>query len=347
MPSFLLLMTLPSLADAEFEFNFMPVQNPGSSDFPRGGYLNTGNAISCPDTANPDCSNGELISTDPTDFFYERVDGYWHIVIGNPDDGFAQEMYTPVTSLFSSSSGGHEAILFRFSGNLEQWSGNGWDPLEFNNKTYGPDEVSFSGNGTGDPTKVMVRQVLGFGVLATTGNSAIEEWTCYTGFFCQEFLKSKEGFKPKISQTYSDAEITSDFQLDMSNVDYSDKVTVTPMINILNITVSNFPENAAFVNASEPGSFDMATDSQDSVVTAGQYIYTPGVGWYNDNDGDNFYAYGEGSYEYVDGVSDFHMGILWSEFYDTEQNPEGSYHSNEARCADLDIPVCDNPATYY
>lgn len=343
---FSLLLVLPLTAYAEFEFNFMPVQNPSSSDFPQGGYLNTGNPFACPDAGNPDCSNGELASTDPTEFYYERVDGYWHIIIGNPDEGFAQEMYTPVTSLFSSSSGGHEAILFRYNGNLEQWSGNGWDPLEFNQKTYGPEEVSFSGNGTGDPRKVMIRQVLGFGTLATTG-AAVEEWSCYSGTFCQEFLKAKEGFKPIISQTYSNAEIISNFQLDMSSVSYSDKDTPASMINTLTVLDPDFPQNASFVNAPNSNHFDMSTDSQDSVVTAGQYTYAPGTGWHNDNDGDMFYAYGEGTYTYGDEANDFHMGILWSNFYDIGQNPEGSYHSNEARCADLIIPVCDNPATYY
>lgn len=342
-----ILLCLPLQTYAAFQLNFAPVQNPGSSDFPQGGYLNTGNPFDCPNVNNPDCANGEQMSTDPSLFFYERVDGYWHIIIGDPDQGFAQEMYTPVAGLFVSNSGGHEAILFRFSGNLEQWSGNGWDPLEFNQKTYGPEEVSFSGNGTGNPTKVVIRQVLGEGTLETTGVADIEQWNCDSGGFCQEFLKAKEGFKPLISQTYSDADITTNFQLDMSDISYTDILTPTPMINTLVITAPGIPAHPSFVNAPNPNSFDMNTDSQDSVVSAGRYIYTVGSGWHNDGDGDMFYAFGEGTYEYVDGVSDFHMDTDWSAFYDATQNPAGSYHSNEARCANLSIIVCDNPAVPY
>lgn len=329
---------------AQFELNFIPVQNPTTiSDFPKGGYDNTGNAFSCPDVGNTDCFNGTEASTDPTVFYYERVDGYWHLIVGDPEQGFAQEVYTPIVGLFHSNTGGREPIFFTLNGNLEEWSGNGWDPLELNNDVYGPENSSFSGNGTGDPTKVIMRQVLGFGTLGNTGVTAVEAWTCNSSEFCQEFLKSQEGFKPIITQEYSDAEISIDFSLDMSAISYSDMTTQATMVNTISLVAPGIPDNALFVNAPSATHFDMATDSQDSVVTAGRYIYTPGSGWHDDGDGDVFRAFGSGTYEYVEGISDFQLSTDWASFYDATQNPEGSYQSNQARCENLTIAACTNP----
>ncbi len=335
------------MVDAAFELNFLPVQNPVSgADFLKGGYSNTGNPLLCPDAANPDCLIGTEAVNDPTPFYYERVDGYWHIVIGDPSQGFAQETYTPIVGLFHSDSGGHEPVFFTLNGNLEQWSGNGWDPLEFNNKTFGPDNTRYAGNGTGNPTQVVVRQVLGEGSLASTG-SPIEVWNCAGGAFCQEFLKSEMGFKPIITQTYDDGIVSMNFSLDMSFISYTDMSTPGIMTNIIAVNDPGMPTNDPNIIAPSPTYFDMAVDSQDSVVTGGRYVYTQGLGWYDDGDGDYYRAYGSGSYEYAEGVSNFHEEIEWSSYFDASQNPAGVYPGNESRCAALNMTACNNSPVLY
>ncbi len=159
-----------------FDLNFEPV--PGA-DFLVGGYNTTGNPIICPDSTNQDCliggsvvnalGGGEAGETDPNTTFFinERIGDYWHLVVGDPAQGFVQEVYTSINGYYLSNSGGKEPIFFRLTGNLEQQSGNGWDPLEFNQSTFGPENTDFSGSGTGDPTKVMIRQLLGNGPLST------------------------------------------------------------------------------------------------------------------------------------------------------------------------------------
>ncbi len=329
---------------AAFDLNFMPVQNPTTiSDFVKGGYQNTGNAFSCPNPANPDCLIGTEASDDPTPFFYERVDNYWHLIIGDPSLGFAQETYTPIIGLFHSNSGGREPIFFTLNGNLEEWSGNGWDPLELQSTPYGPDDSSFSGNGTGDPNKMIMRQTLGKGSFSSTGSS-IETWTCDVGQFCQEFLKPLETFKPLITQDYDDGQLFMAFSLDMRNISYNDMSTAGAMTNIISITSPPLPLTDP--NGPMPNSFyfDMSTDSQRSVVTGGRYIYTSGTGWYNDGDGDVFRAYGEGTYQYDDGgVNSFHTEIDWGSYFDPSQNEPGIYPGNQSRCASMALAACSNP----
>ncbi len=346
----LMLIVIGSLlpSHAAFELNFLPVQNPTNpADFLKGGYSNTGNPIRCPDSTNPDCLIGTEDPGDPTLFYYERVDGYWHIVIGDPSQGFAQETYTPILGLFHSATGGHEPVLFTLSGNLRQWSGNGWDPLEFNNKTFGPDNVSFSGNGTGVPMAVVVRQVLGQGSLANTG-AAVEPWGCSGGGFCQEFLKAEMDFKPVIWQSYDDGTVAFDFFLDMSHIRYDDMATPAVMTNTVTVVGAGIFPDDPNIMAPSASHFDMAVDSQDMRVSAGRYIYHVGNGWYDDGDGDNYRAFDPGSYEYWDGgFSDYHLQIEWSSYFDATQNPAGVYPGNESRCAALNLAPCSAPPTPY
>ena len=347
-PIFYLIAIWPGLAHSEFELNFVPVQNPATvSDFPKGGYGNTGQAILCPDAANPDCLNGTEPSTDPTPFFYERVDGYWHMIIGDTDSGFVQETYIPIIGLFHSYSGGREPVFFTLNGNLEQWSGNGWDPLGATYDTYGPDNSSYTGNGTGDPTKVTIRQILGPGSLSSTGVE-VETWSCAGGAFCQEFLKSQEAFKPIIRQDYNDGVLMMNFELDMSAISYTDNTTAAVFTNILEINDPDLPpSNTVGATAPAPNRFDMSVDSQNSTVSAGKYTYVAGISWYDDGDGDLYRAYGEGTYEYESGTSGFQMGIDWNALFDSNQNAPGVHPGNESRCAAENLVVCDAPPVIY
>ena len=344
----LLCGTLSHTVEAAFELNFLPA--PGA-DFLRGGYINSGQPFSCPapgDFTASDCDIG--VQADPDDvtiFRNERIGNYWHMVVIDPNHDFAMEVYTEITNLFLSHSGGHEPVFFVFNGNLEQWSGNGWDPLEINHKTFGPDNVSFSGNGTGDPTRSIIRQVLGPGTLLP-GEERVRAWECDPGAFCQEFLKAEFLTKPKITQQLADSDYSSYFEIDMSHIDYATPDAPVVMINTQTIADPLMPDSDVFSPfAAMPDShvFDAAVNSQDAHLTAGGYTYTPGIGHYNDGDGDRFFAFDPGSYDYAEGGVDFyHAEQRWADYFDPGQN---TYPGNESKCAALNLDACNNPPVDY
>ncbi len=354
--SLLLVTCFPQWANsgALFDLNFEPVEG---ADFLKGGYMNSGQPFSCPAPggfSDLDCDIGEQADPDTTIFRNERINGnsggYWHMIIGDPSQGFAQETYTPIKTLFLSNSGGKEPVFFILNGNLEQWSGNGWDPLEFNNKTHGADNVSFSGNGTGDPTKMIMRQVLGSGSLVAT-TDRIRDWECDPGQFCQEFVKAEFDFKPTIRQQFESDNTVSFFEIDMSAIDYNTMNTTALITNTLLITDPDMPDpdlvNPFGDNLIVPDSayFDMALHSQNSNANAGRYTYTPGAGWYDDGDGDRFFAFDPGQYEYEDiGINSDQMDMEWSVYFVPEQN---TYGGNEIKCAVENLDACNLPPIDY
>ena len=336
----LLLSYVPHV-HAQLTLNF---QGHPDADFILGGYEKADAPIACaiPNSApNIDCLIGEQDDPDTTIFRNERVGTptgiYWHVVIIDPDNNFAMEMYTPVSGFFLSNSGGREPVFFTLNGNLEQWSGNGWDPLESTHKTFGPDNVSFSGNATGDPRKVMIRQILGAGELAP-GTQDVRDWLCDPGEFCQEFLKAEFDLKPIITQQIESTKINALFELDMSEISYSEQ----NIAGDIRIKLGLFDESLPSL---EPFSFDSTTDRFQPSVTGGKYTYTAGMGWYDDGDGDSFYAFEPGSYLYEDGeVKTSHLEQDWMMFYDPSQN---LFPGNKAKCEALDLDACNLPPINY
>lgn len=354
---FTVLILVPVHADPELKLNFEPGPN---ADFILGGFGVTGNPVVCStDTTNPDCLIGAEEDPNATFFLNERVStaiggagvggvdvgsGYWHTVILDPANDFAMDVYTPVRRFFLSDSGGHEPVFMTLNGNLRQWSGNGWDPLEQVVKTFGRDNVSFSGNGTGNPRAVIVRQILGTGRLVA-GTDKVREWVCDVGSFCQEFLKSEFDYKATITQELNDADISFYFKNDMSHLDYDSdgiagNITITQELKGLGLPddVRNAPGSPVV-----PGSiyFNYATDKNVSTVNAGQYTFAAGLGWYDDG-GDSFWAYDPGSYTYAgSGESVLHRTQNWAGFYDPNQN---TYSGNREKCEVLGMAACDLPA---
>lgn len=341
-------------AVAAFEFNFNRHSAPDSpANFIAGGWgfyyagdthfdctadLNkcAPEPLDCTNNANFVCNIGEDPTNDPTKFYYERLylDGkrYWHIVIGDPDtDDFAQDSYIAVLpdgggGFIQSYSKGRSTLGWgpQDEGNLEEFSGNGWDPLGVNNS------VVYTGNGTGNPLKVVMRQVMGTGSLSGSGN--IRNWDCDLGQFCQEFLKSELGFKPKITQNYVADDIVIDFAIDMLAISYSDDTTAVTMVNTLRIIDSTFPaSNPQFLSSEF---FDASTQVGEADISAGKYAYTPGA--------DALGIYNIGSYSYAGGevANDFQLDIDWAAYYDATQNPLGAYPGNAERCANETHAVC-------
>ncbi len=277
---------------------------------------------------NSMCNIGQA-STDPdTTPFYQGtalIDGnnYWHIIVGDPANGFAMESYVPVSALLSPT-GGKPSVFFPWDTDLEAVSGNGWDPLGLDPSR----NFDYTGNGSADPTKVVLRQVMG-GIW----DAGTQTWSCGGEAFCSEFLKEDMAFKPKIAQTINDVPgmMTSYFELDMSSLGYNDDSTAGTLQNTLTITDPDMP--AAYPNA---GDFDMMTDRQAgySTVTGGRYTYTPSCTssttcWSDRDIGDGNWEFDEGFYSYVSGDADV-LNYEWDVYWDPDQNPIGP--GNEAKC---------------
>jgi len=332
---------------AEFELNFK--QPSGGGLLPGSCNTGTGATGLC-----PIAGNAQEIDPDTTPFsqnvvYIEGVGNTWHQIIGDPAEGFAMELYiTYGTDVFlSEGSGGRPSqfphLLHRTD--LDVQSGNGWDPLGLNSAI----DHKTTGNATGTPTKVVMRQVLG-----GTWDAASETWSCGGAEFCSDFTKAAFETKPRITQELNDAsndasrKFSAFFDLDMSHIGYSDKETAGTLINRVSLpstlepgfgfaTVPMTGSNGNAGNAGNGGSFNMDTtadsdDTQKRVVTGGRYTFDDkDTGWTNTGTADGYQSWNfeEGSYDYVSGSFD-HLGQNWGTYFDPAQNPFGS--GNEDKC---------------
>jgi len=160
---------------------------------------------------------------------------YWHMIVGDPASGFAMESYTPVINSYESTSGGKPSKIFqRGAESLETRSGNGWDPLGLNPSR----DFDYTGNATGDPSKTIMRQVMG-----GSWDAATNTWSCEdTDEYCSEFLKNKFLFKPVITQQINETDFVHKFALDMSAIDYDDDSTAGELTNTIIITDPDMPD---------------------------------------------------------------------------------------------------------
>jgi len=291
----------------------------------------------------PTAGAAEEFDPDTTPFTQQsvRIDGvdYWHQIIGDPEDGFVMEVYITQggLALLSDASGGRPSnfplpgALFRKD--LDVQSGNGWDPLGLNPAN----DFKTTGNGTGTPTKMVMRQVLG-----GEWDAVSSTWSCGEAAFCMDFTKEHLATKPRIMQRVNDAsqEFSAFFDLDMSNISYADDTTAGTLINTLTFPLPDTPVGASVPltnstgntgNFNNGGNFDMAS-TQKSTVTGGQYTFTEGAGWTNTGLGDGYQTWNfeEGSYRYADGDFD-HLGQTWGSYFDAAQNPFPG-PGNEGKC---------------
>ncbi len=255
------------------------------------------------DGPNVGCSGGWSNSGDQTPFLQElyldQASGeyYYHVIVGSPESGFAQETYTKANGPTweggrgSASLGDGNCRSNFFSFNLSLC--NLGDPLGVSH------DNTFTGIGSGNPKAVLMRQVMG-----GTWDGATKSWSCQgADGYCLEFLKDAFLLKPKITQTVRDAatNMTGYFEFDMSNSDYDTGTIAGTMVNTLTFTD---PDMAAIAN------FDFATSNTNgSVLTGGRYIFT-GTGPTD--------ATLE-PYQYWGDV--FTLDTEWSIFRDASQNP--------------------------
>jgi len=155
--------------------------------------------------------------------------------------------------------------------------GNGYDPLDMNSNIRAQNVTS--GNGTANPNRVLVRQIV------------------TDGEIMMEFLKDKYEYKPRVTQILVNPDLLILFDIDMRGVKYDDMVTASPIVNVQELTGANIPSSSVL--------FDMAVNSQNSTVTGGKYTYTTGAG----------FGGAEGSYSYTSGGFD-QTAISWKDVFD-------------------------------
>lgn len=135
--------------------------------------------------------------TDNTPYLVEIIDSggdnYWHMIMGDPGTGWAQEIYYKNEGAGSSQGGIQSPSGGAGGGNIK--GNNATRPLH-------PD-ANISGNGTGKPTSVAIRMYLNDGGVEL------------------DFLKSEFDKKPKITQTITIPNVLkTEFEIDMRNLDY-------------------------------------------------------------------------------------------------------------------------------
>jgi hypothetical protein len=235
-------------------------------------------------------------------FLYERLtlDGntYYHMILGDPDSGFAQEVFIQVggsnfiypqgDGLGSPDVEGADGPLSGASSSSRGFSdGTTFDQGSQTNP-LSQDQV-FTGNTTGNPMRVQMRQLM------TDGDLTVD------------FVKDRFLDKPNITNTIDTGEIRALFHMDSTGNRFDSMATPSVVTNTLEHLDPEVPEASAV--------FDMATDAQESSVTAGRYTYTPTTGVI----GTNFGGAG-GTYQYFDGGANLNPD--WASFFDhREDNP--------------------------
>jgi hypothetical protein len=228
---------------------------------------------------------------------YEMVTGsdgqsYWHYVITDPAQGFAEEVY-----IKSVNQSGYK--FFDAGGALADVGGdattlgNADNPLGNN--------MTITGNGTGNPRSVAMRMLL----TEPANDAGVAQGYEYSFYY--EFLKSETDRKPRIEMQLNPAsddnsDVKLHFVADMRDVTYGDMST----------DLSGDPfHNTNTLIMTDPtlqgsAGFDAVLNAQDAFMTGGRYTFTPGSGWAGaaGNLGPGATPYVPGTYHYYDGGFD-------------------------------------------
>jgi len=274
------------MAHAEFALNFDSAVSQGYVIEPHFVTIDCRDPTTLGRCVRGGTSSG-IRDPDPTPFLQELfadVNGeyYYHVVVGTEADGFAQEFFIKAhgtgwyTGAMVNASGGSI-----YNGGTDVFAGEyAVDPLSPTKKGNWYEMSHSGGSGSGNPTRMIFRQLI-----------IDPEMT-------QEVVKSTFLHKPRITQSVSDMDMTSTFEVDMSNLTYNDMTTGATVVNQMTITAPGIPYDYA-----DKITFDMALDSQDSNANAGFYTYTPGQAFKG--------AFGD--YNYAESSWDFY-GMDWSTF---------------------------------
>lgn len=281
---------------AEFSLNFAPNLaqrvSPGNPDVAVSGFFavldcNRGGATS-------GCANNNAgLTTEKTPFLQEIVsdgsNGYFHVIVGDPTQGFAQETYIRIGSTIWPSSQPSSVS----SGSAGQSNGGGFAAATTGGNPLASSAIS--GSGTANPERTQIRQLVNSPDMS------------------QEFLKSTFLNKPKITQAVTTGDMVSSFEVDMSAIAYRGAGATTTDAAITN--------KVTMIDSAASGNFDMAVNKQNSTVTAGKFSWTPGTG---DGLSNGTYSYTNGAFN----VNAIDWKVYYNPADNTcwsyKQNPGGS-----------------------
>lgn len=281
---------LAGAAHAEFNLNWQVDGNPPVSS---GGCVNVG------------CTIVEVGSEEiggQTPFVYQVVQqggqNYYHMIVGDPESGFAQEVYIQAggANNFQGSQVGLSGQLSSSGGVAQPGAPqdciedcglgtNAANPLSSNS--------TFSGNASGNPSRVQMRQLL----IDADGGLTVD------------FVKDRFAEKPVISNVIEADDLLATFVIDGTGNLYT-TANSSPVTNTVEHRGADLPpQNSA--------NFDMAVDAPDAHVTAGQYTTTnPAAGQ------------PRGPYTYADPLEDVNLAPDWSSFFDHSQPNPWTYPEN-------------------
>jgi hypothetical protein len=290
-------------ARAEFVLNWSQ-PNPDSPAFIN--TLGCSTPVECSVVHSDFSGAGDMVQVNgQTPFLYERatLNGveYYHMIVGNPDDGFAQEVFIQVgtgNTFFQAQQLG-DADMLSDGGTLPTASssslGNPSTQLDFDtgNSTnpFSPDPV-FSGNTSGNPNRVQMRQLM------TDGDLTVD------------FVKNVFLDKPSITNAIENDAVRMIFSMDSTGNRYDTSNTPSVVSNRVEHLDPDVPATSAI--------FDTATDSEVSTVNAGRYTYTPGAS--------ATFGFAGGTYEYVDGGANHNPD--WGSFFDERLDNPWSFPAN-------------------
>lgn len=274
----------------------------------------------------PDCTsvvhNDESVSGQ-TPFVYEVVNqggaSFYHMVIGNPEDNFTQEVYIQLGggNIYSnqatdtgadpflpgirlrsqsSSSGGVGPVGSCAFDCGQDRDGNPIDTPNDPTNAFSPlDNTSVGGNATGNPSRVAMRQSLRDGDLTV------------------DFVKNNLLTKPVISNVIAADDIESTFIIDGSGNPYT-AANSSPVTNTVQHRGDNLPpESSARFDITETGAFDQQTLN----TTAGRYTAgNPNPGLPNT------------LYNYADPRENVNLNPDWSSFFDHRESNPWAYPDN-------------------
>ena len=255
------LALVPGIAAAGFSFNF-------SSD-PNQVYSGRALAVcNMPGQTNVNCSSF-YAQPDSTPFLQERVQDpatgklYYHVVVGQPGDGFAQEFFITAASAFAAgqNSDGSASFGKDTCGNPRC---NGQDPL---GASSGDNRITGIGTGGshlvgGSPLgEVAVLQLMG----VHTKDANTGQWNCADSY-CGSYQKDW-GKKPRLRQIFNGSSggqtVQWTFDLDLSGQDMLTLPT-TATEPVITFSISGAAGGG-------PASFDYAKDAPQRQSTAGRY----------------------------------------------------------------------------
>lgn len=311
---FWLVTASPLALGAAFDLDFQPVNpvefasTPTGEPFLQSNCNRPGQQINC----STNVSGGNSDETTPFLNELVEVDGviYYHTIVGLPGDDFVQETYI--------QQGGRIWQGGRGTASEGDQNANR-DPLS--------SDSSFTGTGTANVMRTLVRQVVGD--MSETGD-------CDTGDgMCMQFLKDGFEMKPMIEQRLEiPDEMALTFVNDMRNKSFSDPTAIDPANNINRVEFSGpdapgvgVPQSSFGDPFRTDGNFDIATDGQNLRITAGAYTWSPGSGPGQSGGTWTYFANGADAAP-TDGF-DPTDDIDWAAFYDPAQNTPWSFTENQ------------------